>query len=58
MSGEALQSKLLGLLEGEQVLQGQALQVVANDPKVIQHLEVVEAAMDLIDQFSIVTRYG
>jgi hypothetical protein len=51
VNGEELQSKLMGLLAAEQTLRGKALKLIASDPKLILHLGVVEAAMDLIDQF-------
>ena len=49
IEGSQLQSKLLGLLEGEQILRDKSLLIIAKDEDLILHLAVTEAAMDLID---------
>lgn len=51
MEGKEKQSKLFGLLTGEQSLRGKSIEIIIADEQLFLHLTAIEAAMDLIDVF-------
>lgn len=51
MKRETKQSRMFGLLEGEQALRGKSVEAIIADDQLFLHLTVIEAAMDLIDVF-------